>query len=220
MDREGVMPLTEAVKPAFRIRTWWVVVGVLFCTLLLCGVGVAGYFRLSSPTRALRESVMSSVGGQWDKRFAARVGGFTCALVRSWSRFLPLPPEPRAALDAVRGAEVGVYRLHCEPAPVDRTKLLLEADRAVGRRGWERAVTVAQHGEFVAVYIPRKGVSSRGVACCLVVLHGRDLVVASARGNLEPLMALANKRLDFTRLQGRHVSIVGDDRSPGSLSKM
>jgi hypothetical protein len=220
METDGLMPLTEPAKPAFRFRTGWVVVVVLLGVLVICGVGVTGYFRLSSPTKALRESVMRSVGGQWDKRFAARMGWFTCALVRSWSRLLPLPPELRAALEALRGAEVGIYRLHDAPVLVDRTCLIQAADKAVGRRGWERAVTVCQHGEFVAVYLPRQGVSARGMACCLVVLHERDLVVASARGNLAPLMGLASKRLDFARLRGKPFSVLRDERSPGSLSRM
>jgi hypothetical protein len=36
-----------------------------------------------------------------------------------------------------------------------------------------------------------------------MVWHDCDLVVASARGNLEPLMALAAERLDLSRVQRR-----------------
>ena len=57
---------------------------------------------------------------------------------------------------------------------------------------------VAEGRELVAVYIPRKGVVAAKIACCLMVLHDRELVVASTRGNAEPLLEIARKRLDST----------------------
>ena len=44
---------------------------------------------------ALRSSVIESVPGQWDKRFAVHVGGLTLGLVRFGSLFFNLPPEPK-----------------------------------------------------------------------------------------------------------------------------
>jgi hypothetical protein len=40
------------------------------------------------------------------------------------------------------------------------------------------------------------------MACCVAVLNEQDLVVASARGNMEPLLALATQRL-----QGHDLSL-------------
>ena len=130
-------------------------------------MGVASYFWLSSDTQALRRSVMNSVPGQWDTKIAVRIGWLTTFAVRSCSKVIPLPPEPRAAMDAIRGVEVGVYELG-------------------KRRG---------AADYSAVYVPRKSFSLERTTCCVVVLSERDLVLVSARGNLKPLLDLASTRL-------------------------
>ena len=61
--------------------------------------------------------------------------------------------------------------------------------------GLERIVGVAQGRQFVAVYMPRNLRSAKRMECCVAVLNEQDLVVTSARGNLEPLLALATQRL-------------------------
>ena len=189
------MNATEPLSPAFRFRKWHAVVLAMLCLPLFCAIGVAGYFRLSSETTALRKSLMSSATGGWDKKFAVHVGSLTLGLVRAGSRLVKLPPEPRAALEALHGAEVGVYRLQPEALPVDHLRSLLAADGAMKARGWERIVGVAREQQLVAVYIPKKGLSPEKMACCLVVLQERELVVASARGNVRPLLEIAAKRL-------------------------
>ncbi len=184
---------TEPPKPRFELRKRHVVVLAVVCLPLFCAVGIAGYFRLGSDTQALRGSLMSSVTGQWEKKFAVHVGGLTLGLARAGARFVNLPAEPRAALEALHGAEVGVYRLAQEPAFVDHGTIFPAADRAMSAQGWERIVALVQPHELVGVYIPRKGVSRGRMACCLVVLKDRDLVVVSARGNVDPLMKLARQ---------------------------
>jgi len=64
-------------------------------------------------------------------------------------------------------------------------------------RGLERVVGLSKERELVAVYCPKRGVSSRDLKCCLVVFEGCDLVVASARGNLEPLLDIARNHIDL-----------------------
>jgi hypothetical protein len=167
----------------------------LICLPLLGVLGVASYFRLSSDTRALRRSVMSSVAGQWDTRIAVRIGWLTTRLVRSCSQFIQLPPEPRAAMDAIRGVEVGVYELRNQPQTSDYSAVLAAADKTMMLRGWDRVVGVLEGEQCVAVYVPRKRFSPKRATCCVVVLSERNLVLVSARGNLEPLLDLASKRL-------------------------
>jgi hypothetical protein len=168
---------------------------VFFGFALLAAAGVASYFRLSSETTALRRSVMASVPGHWDKKIAVNIGYFTMGLVRCGTHFIKMPPEPRAAMNALSGAEVGVYKLQEEPQAADARAIFASADKAMQRRGWERIVGVAKERELVAVYMPRKGLSLEHMRCCVMVWHGRELVVASARGNLAPLMDLvASKR--------------------------
>ncbi len=198
---------TPASRPAGRHKLLTAGVVTIAAMLLLSAlavVGITGFFRLSSPAAALRTSVMSAVPGPWDKTIALRVGWFTTGLVRLGSRFFEMPPEPRAALDALRGAEVGVYKLQHDPVTADFKNLFASADQAMKRRGWDRIVGVAEGREFVAVYFPHGKVSPRGLKCCVVVFQGRDLVVASARGNLEPLLKIAEEHLDLGELR-RHL---------------
>jgi hypothetical protein len=191
----------------FRVRTGYVVLALVLCLPLLCAIGIAGCFRLSSATQTLRNSVIESVPGQWDKRFAVHVRGLTLGLMRFGSRFFNLPPEAKAALETLHGAEVGVYILQDAPSALDYSAMFTAADKCMRRRGWDRIVGVARGRQFVAVYMPRNLRTVKRMACCVAVLNEQDLVVASARGNLEPLLELATQRLrehdlslsDFTR---------------------
>jgi hypothetical protein len=56
---------------------------------------------------------------------------------------------------------------------------------------------VSRENELVAVYVPCSGVSTERMKCCVLVLHGRDLIVAGASGNLEPLLEIAERHLDL-----------------------
>ena len=192
-----VPPVITSVAGSRRggLRAGHVILCVALCLPLICAVAVAGYFRPSYPTRALRTSLMQSMPGQWDKRFAVHVGSLTLGLVRFGSQFFTLPPEPKAALGALNSAEVGVYKLEGPPATLDYPAMFVAADKAMKRCGWERIVGVAKAAQFVAVYMPRNVRTFKRIGCSVVVLNNRDLVVAGARGNLEPLLALAQHKL-------------------------
>jgi hypothetical protein len=163
----------------------------IFCLPLLGALGIASYFRLSSETRALRASAMESVPGTWNKQVAVNVGGFTLDLVRFGSSFFRLPPEARAALQALQGGDVGVYQLQNSPRELNYSGVLSAADQSMKRRGWERIVGVVQGSQCVAVYIPHSLRPVKSIECCVMVLDEHDLVVASVRGNPESLLALA-----------------------------
>jgi len=141
---------SSAVSPPLRlgVRAGGVVLVLVFCLTLLCAIGIASCFRLSSAPQALRRSVMESVPGQWDKRFAVNVGGFTLGFVRFGSHFFNLPPEPKAALEALRGAEVGVYKLRNPPPALDYSAVFKAADETMRRRGWERIVGSRRAGSW------------------------------------------------------------------------
>ncbi len=190
------MNSTDPTSRAAGHRKLWIVLLLgLVCLPLFCAVGVASYFWLSSDTQALRRSVMNSVPGQWDTKIAVRIGWLTTFAVRSCSKVIPLPPEPRAAMDAIRGVEVGVYELANRPGPADYSAVLVAADKTMALRGWDRIVGVLEGEQCVAVYVPRKSFSLERTTCCVVVLSERDLVLVSARGNLKPLLDLASTRL-------------------------
>jgi hypothetical protein len=179
------------VRSKRRIHPLLVVLLALFLLGLLAAAGVASYFRLGSETAALRRTTMASIPGRWHSRITLNVGYFTMGLVRCGSHLFNLPPEPRAVLNSLSRAEVGVYELRDEPPKADVRAIFRSADRAMNRRGWERIVGVAEQREVVAIYIPAKPVSPEHMKVCLMVWDGHDLVVASARGNVAPLLELA-----------------------------
>ncbi|MGO8696650.1 MAG: hypothetical protein ACLQVY_02880 [Limisphaerales bacterium] len=192
------LPVISSASPRRQklgiVACYIVLVLCIFSLPLLGALGVASYFRLSPETRALRSSVMESVPGKWNKQIAVNVGGFTLGLVRFGSSFFHLPPEARAALQAVDGADVGVYQLRNSPPALSYSGMLAAADQSMRRRGWERIVGVVQDRQFVAVYMPRSLRPIKGIKCCVMVLDGHVLVVASVRGNPESLLALAAQR--------------------------
>src|SRR5438094_3896323 len=88
-----------------RLQTGHVVLLACFVLFVLCVVGVTGYFRLGAETAALSSSLRKAVPGTWHKKIAVNVGEFTMAVVRHGLRLVRLEPEPRAAIEALRGAE-------------------------------------------------------------------------------------------------------------------
>jgi len=185
------MPLSSR---RFQFRRWHLAAAVLLCLPLLGAVGVAGYFQLSSQTTTLRGSLMKATGGEWDKKFAVRVGACTMMLARFGSSFFHLPPEPKAALETLHSGEVGIYELR-RSAQVDPGQIFARTDRDMARQGMIRIVGVVNHGDIVGVYMPRKKISWRKFSCAVMVLHDRQLIVASASGNPAPLLELARSHL-------------------------
>jgi len=179
-----------------RHRLLWivgVVLGLWLLGVVLLVVGVTSCLRLSRDARTLRNALMESAAVPWDKTIELSVGSFTLHLARAGLQFVDLDPDARVALQAARGAEVGVYRLKARQSRLDRAAMLSAADAAMTARCWDRLVGVLTRGELVAVYVPREIPSTRDVKVCLVAWSGQQLVVGSARSDLEPLAQLALK---------------------------
>ncbi len=190
----------EQVKVPPKGQKRYLVILALLSAVALGVIGVTGYFRLSSDTAALQSSLIKSAGGHWNKKIAVRVGWVTTALLRNALRWVHLDREPRAVIDALHGIEVGVYNQTPGERRIDRGAMLSATDKAMSRCGWIRAVGVAKEQELVAVYLPRKGLSAGSMKCRVIVLHGDTLVVASARGNLKPLIEIATSHLNRREL--------------------
>jgi hypothetical protein len=142
---------------------------------------------------------MKSAGAEWDAQIEIGVGAFTLGAARAGLAWVDLEPEARTALHAVRSADVGVYKRHGARAPLKPGAIFSAADKAMGSRGWERIVGVSNQRELVAIYVPSKAASARNVKFCLVTVTGEELVVASARSNLEPVLELALNRPEWSR---------------------
>jgi len=188
-------------------RRWWIWVGlsVLLFPLVALGViglGVASYFHLSSDTRALRNGLMKASGAEWRQHIGLNIGRGTFGAVRTGLAFVPLEPEARAAVQAVRGVEVGIYELTPGAKAPDRAAMLTVADKVLNARGWERLVGVLDEENLVSVYVPGGAISSPTVKCCVLVFDGRQMVLVSARANVEPLFECLRNQSDLrTKLQ-------------------
>ncbi|HEV2211134.1 MAG TPA: hypothetical protein VG167_20405 [Verrucomicrobiae bacterium] len=172
------------------------VTGAVLLGLACAVIGITGYFRLGSDTQALRDSCLSAAPGQWHKKFSLRVGLCTTALARTVASGFKLEPDAQAALEAVHGAEVGIYDLAAPAAEPTPAALLARADRVMLRRGWDRIVGVVNERELVAIYLPHRGVSLRHMNCALMVFHENQLIVVGARANLKPLADVAARHLE------------------------
>jgi|SRR6267142_4517092 len=179
-----------------RSFRWLWVLALAALVLCLLPIGAAiSLLHLGSDTTALRESVRSSVKGDWEKKIAIRAGWLTTGLIRMCSQAVKLEREPRAMLNSVRAAEVGVYKLREEPRRCDHAAILARADRQMSARGWERVVGVSEDKKLVAAYFPKRTSSGGTLKCCVMVLDGCDLVVASASANLEPVLGLLKEKI-------------------------
>jgi hypothetical protein len=165
--------------------------------LVLLSVGLCGCFRVNSDARALRDSVMKAATGDWEEKIEIGVGAITLNLAQAGLAFVDLGPEVRTALRALRGVEAGVYQHRHQQGTFDRAAVLSAADKVMTARGWDRVVAVVNESELVAAYLPGEARSTRNVRICLVVLNATEMVVASARTNLEPLVELAMSRAEW-----------------------
>jgi hypothetical protein len=159
--------------------------GAAVFVVLTVAAGVLSMLRPSPEVATLRDCVMASA--EVEREIEARVGPIVFGALRAGLNFVELEPEVRPALGAVRGASVGVYRV--EPG-LDRATLADAVDEAMTRRGWERVVGVLEGNETVLVYGPAKMPSTRDLRLSVLVLDGEQLVLASVRGNPEPIAKL------------------------------
>lgn len=178
---------------------FWIALTLLLPCLLLGSLvlGVASYFHLSSDTRALRNGLLQASGAEWRQQLCLNAGGLTFGAVRSALAFLQLDPEARAAVHAVRSAEVGIYETTSDQDRPDCVAMLDAADRALNDRNWERVVGVLDGENLVCVYLPAGLLSSRRMKCCVVVFDGRHMVVVQATANIKPLLECLRNHYDL-----------------------
>lgn len=195
--------LNPALPPARRGRQIGIaLLAILFLAFLLLAIGIVGFFRLSRDTRVLRNSLKAcavSQVGAWHEKLELRVGTVPFWALRTGLSFAPLEPEAHLALRSIRAAEVGIYELGDQAPYLSSGEMLRAADLAMAKRGWDRTVAVCQKGELVAVYMPIENREPEKLRACVAVFQGRQLILASARGDLEPLFELAQMHPEWQR---------------------
>ncbi len=182
-----------ASGPGFSVGR--ILLGGFLVAVLVCGAGVASFFHLSADTAALETSVIHSVPVRCDKKIALHAGFLTAGLARTVSRFLDLPPEAHAAFEAFRGAEVAIYDVQSGFVDTNPAAVMAAADKTMVARGWSRLAGVVDEGQLVCVYLPAKRVSSSRMRCSVLVLNREQLVLVSARADLDPLLDIARREL-------------------------
>lgn len=164
--------------------------------MLACGAwAVAGYFRLSSGTATLRDGVLAASHGEWSRKITLNIGGITTGLARAGLSFVKMEPEARTALNAVRAVDVAIYTRDKGTGEMDRGAVLTRTDRKMVAHGWTRIVAVCEKKEFVVVYVPAGRISPENVTCCVLVVDGKEMVVASVRGNLHAVQNLVEAKI-------------------------
>lgn len=181
--------------------------GVLhwLAALLLVGflgvIAIAGLIFLAvrpdAGLRSLRSGLLEALDVETSQRIEARVPGVVATLARWGVGFTPAPPEVKTALRSFHGGQAGVYQLASEPAGDSRAELVSLADAHLAGRGWSRIVTVLDRDEMVMVFAPDDAdLAPHDMTAGVVVLSGRQLVIASARGDLTQVFELAHSKLD------------------------
>ncbi len=174
----------------------WPKLGIALA-VALGSLGLTGCFKVSRDVQALRDGVVKAAQVEEPQgRIELGVGALTLNLARAGLAFVDLEPEARTVLHAVRSAEVGVYKFRGRRQRPNYAAVLSAADKTMAGRGWDRVVGVMNRNELVAIYVPAQAHSTRNVKVCVVALNGQEMVIASARSNLETLTALALDRVD------------------------
>ncbi len=193
-------PESPLVRPLTRRPWFWVGLALLLFPCVALGVialGAASYLHLSSDTRALRNGLMKASGVEWRQNIGLNLGSMTLSVVRVGLAFAPLDAQARAAMQTLRDVEVGIYEPTPGTKPPDCAALLAVADTWLNARGWERVVGVLDGEELVSVYVPSGAIAARQVKCCVLVFDGKQMVLVSARADVEPLWECLRSQIDL-----------------------
>jgi len=178
-----------------------VLTGVVLGLGLLC---TTGCFRVSSDTRALRDVGLEFVGTGAEEKIELGVGFLTVGLAKLGARFVEMPPEAKAILGSGKNVECSVYEVRARKQ--DFAEVMTQADKAMSKRGADRVVGVIDGEQLIAVYVPRDADSIRNMSMSVLVLTKRELICATARGDLDAVVAMAYARMQENLPKKREVA--------------
>jgi len=175
-------------RPAKRTARWT----ALSLALLALAAG-PGCAPAPDTIHAGHEAVLAALPGEWQTRIQVSAGPGLLALARAGLALTPADPQARTAARAVRSFKVSVHR---HLAGNRRSPgLLAAADQALGRHGWERVVAALEGRELAAVYTRAGADTARRLPFCVLAFDGEELVLVTAVGDLEAVLALAREHL-------------------------
>ncbi|MCB1128433.1 MAG: hypothetical protein KDM81_18200 [Verrucomicrobiae bacterium] len=174
-----------------------IILALLLLLALAAAWAVVDCLRMDRDGRALREAVIKQAGVDCARQFQAGVGPVLLGGARLGLRFLPdLPPQARRALDALRGARVSVDRIEGRIATDRLGGILRAADRTMDGRGWDRLAGIVDGDTLVVVYVERGLRRGTTMQTRVAVIESEQLIVVSARADLEPLVELAFEQMN------------------------
>ena len=183
-------------------RWIWLTLAVLvalpFVALNVFVICVCSYLHVGSETKLLRSIVVDTADVAARQKFQGSVGPLTCGFAKAALSFVNVPPEAEAAGRTIKRAEFSFCKLSRAISTEDRSAMIAKSEEAMTARGWERVVCVQNDDVTVSVFV-REQPRSGPLRVAFVVLAGRDLVVGSISGNVQPLLDLAVERLPLIR---------------------
>ncbi len=190
---DNLVPFPLRASPR---RFWKAFAGVVLAVVLtLVGLGclLAWAWRPSGDLRSLRTAVRSASVGAWRPEMEVSVGRLPAWCARSALGWIELPPEVRAAVNAVRSAEIGIYRRPAGPTNSESSpfELLRKVQTTLGEGGWSPVVTVREGERTIAVLTRGdSGASDSPLAACALVLEEERLILVAGDLQLAPLLEL------------------------------
>ena len=168
-------------------------VGLIFFAVLVFS------FRMGGEARAVRHALFAAAPEEWTPEFEFGVGRLPALLARSGIRLaqsqLDLPPEALAGIAAFRSADVGIYHRSHPSNNRTRAQAMEGVDLVMRERDWEPVVSVQDGDDCVQVFVPKSLDSHRDTQACVFVMERNQLVIVSARIDLEPLLGIAEHHL-------------------------
>ena len=171
-----------------------VIVALPFFALNVLVICLCSYLQVGSETKLLRNIALDTADVAPRQKFQGSVGPLTCGFARAALSFVNLPPEADAAGRTIKRAEFSFCKFDQAVSAEGRRAMIAKSEQAMTARGWERAVCVQNDDATVSVFVrqqPRSGL----LRVAFVVLAGRELVVGSVSGDVQPLLDLAVERL-------------------------
>jgi len=176
-------------------RFWLLLGGAVLLLSLPPAIAVTHLLRMGGDAEALCDQVMKASGVEWHTTVQVHAGSLMVGLAKLGLSFVEVPDEARPFLLSLHAVEVGVYQRKNKTTPKEQSTALAAAEAAMAARGWERLAGVVDGHAAVAVYLPSGPLSENDVNVCVMVLEKRQMVVVSARADLEPLLTLASEHL-------------------------
>lgn len=171
-------------------------IALILLVVLAAACAVLDCLRMDRDGQALRDAMKEKAGVEFSCQFQAGAGPVLLGGARLGLRFLPdLPPPARRALSALRGARVSVDRSEGRLAAANLPGMLRAADHTMEERGWDRLAGVIEGDTLVAVYVERNVRRGTTVQTRVAVIESDQLVVVSAKADLEPLVELALEQM-------------------------